>query len=77
MSAKASQAEEKEFDLEEWLREGFRGLRSSLRCRPPALPEKFKMHTRAARKEMLLAVRSLLDSAIRELEETPEPAAKK
>ncbi|MGQ9794066.1 MAG: hypothetical protein ACUVSF_10340 [Anaerolineae bacterium] len=77
MSAKATQAEEKEFDLEEWLREGIQGLRRSLRCRPPALPEKFKMHTRAARKEMLLAVRSLLDSAICELEETPEPAAKK
>lgn len=77
MSAKATQAEEKEFDLEAWLREGIRGLRSSLKCRPPALPEDFKMHTRAARREMLLAVRSLLDSAIRELEETPEPAAKK
>lgn len=77
MSAKATQAEEKEFDLEEWLREGIQGLRRSLRCRVPALPEGFKMHTRAARKEMLLAVRSLLDSAIREPEETPETAAKK
>lgn len=77
MSAEATQREEKEFDLEEWLREGIRGLRRSLKCRPPALPEEFKMHTRAARREMLLAVRSLLDSAIRELEEIPEPAAKK
>lgn len=77
MSAKATQVEEKEFDLEEWLQEGIRGLRSALRCRTPVLPEEFKMHTRAARKEMLLAVRSLLDSAIRELEEAPEPAAKK
>ncbi|GEM_PF-2198746 len=79
MGAKATQSaqvEEKEFNLEEWLREGIQGLRSSLKCRPPALPEEFKMHTRAARKEMLLAVRSLLDSAIRELEETPEPAKK-
>lgn len=78
MSAKATQAEEKEFDLEQWLREGIQGLRRSLKCRPPTLlPEEFKTHTRAARKEMLLAVRSLLDSAIRELEETPEPTAKK
>jgi|YNPNPStandDraft_1061719.scaffolds.fasta_scaffold33178_3 hypothetical protein len=80
MVAKATESagtEEKEFNFEEWLREGFQGLRASLRCRPPGLPEEFKMHTRAARKEMLLAVRSLLDSAIRELEETPEPATKK
>jgi hypothetical protein len=80
MAVKATQTEEtrqEEFDLENWLREGARGLRRSLRCAPPGprLPEDFKTHTRAARKEMLLAVRSLLDSAITEMEE-PAPSAK-
>ncbi len=80
MAVKATQTEEtrqEEFDLENWLKEGAAGLRRSLRCSPPAprIPDEFKAHTRAARKEMLLAVRSLLDSAIRELEETA-PSAK-
>jgi hypothetical protein len=73
MAVKATQAEEKEFDLETWLREGNRGLRHILKCKPPMVPEEFKSHTRAARKEMLLALRSLLDTAIREIEESGEP----
>ena len=77
MATKASVASEaeavaQEFDLENWLKEGISGLRRSLRCRPPMVPQEFKMHTRAARKEMLLAVRSLLDTAIQELEDTSE-----
>ena len=69
MAEKRPEAEE--FDLEDWLEEGIKGLRSSLKSkRPKILPEKFKNHTRAARKEMLMAVRSLVDSAIEELEET-------
>lgn len=59
---------EGEFDLEGWLRDGISGLRRSVRCRTPMVPEEFKTHTRAARKEMLLAVRSLLDVAIQEVE---------
>ena len=51
-----------------------KGLRRTVTCRPPMVPEQFRMHTRAARKEMLLAVRSLVDSAIHELEQTAEPA---
>jgi hypothetical protein len=74
MAVKATQAEEKEFDLETWLREGNRGLRHILKCKPPVMPEEFKSHTRAARKEMLLALRSLLDTAIGEMEETAAPA---
>jgi hypothetical protein len=73
MAVKATQAEEKEFDLETWLREGTQGLRHILKCKPPAVPEEFKSHTRAARKEMLLALRSLLDTAIQRVEETAAP----
>jgi len=66
-------AEKKEFDLEDWLDEGIKGLRHTLKGkRPKILPERFKEHTRAARKEMLQAVRSLLDAAIEELEEVSE-----
>ena len=71
---------EKPFDLEDWLREGMRGLRHSLRIKRPGplMPEQFKSHTRAARREMLLAVRSLLDAAIEELaEEVEAPKAAK
>jgi hypothetical protein len=63
-----------EFDLEGWLKAGIKGLRRTVKCRPAMVPEEFRLHTRAARKEMLLAVRSLVDSAIQELEQTAEPA---
>lgn len=76
MAEKKTKAEE--FDMEEWLDEGIQGLRRTLKGkRPQILPEQFKKHTRAARKEMLLAVRSLLDAAIEELEgEAPKKATK-
>ncbi len=80
MAEKKAEAEATEFDLEEWLDEGLQGLRRSLKGkRPQIIPEQFKKHSRAARKEMLMAVRSLLDAAIEELEgnpETPEKATK-
>ena len=66
--------EDTEFGLEGWLKAGIKGLRRTVRSRPSMMPEEFRMHTRAARKEMLLAVRSLVDSAIHELEQTAEPA---
>jgi hypothetical protein len=77
MAEKVAETEEKEFELEDWLNQGINGLRRMLKCKPPILPEEFKAHTRAARKEMLLAVRSLLDTAIRDLEEAAEPTRKK
>ena len=75
MSSKAAEPEEQEFDLETWLNEGFKGLRRTLqgKRRPPMLPEQFREHTRAARKELLLAVRSLLDAHIEESEEEAKP----
>jgi hypothetical protein len=83
MAEKEKEAEEKkveEFDLEDWLADGIKGLRHTLKGkakRRQVLPEQFKEHTRAARKEMLLAVRSLLDAAIEEeAEEEPEATKK-
>ena len=77
MDEEKTRTEGKEFDLEDWLEEGIEGLRRRMkRKRLQIFPEEFKKHTRAARKEMLLAVRSLLDQAIEEVEKEPEPARK-
>jgi uncharacterized membrane protein len=70
-----TQVKGEEFDVDEWLKEGRQGLRRMLRSkRRHILPSEFRAHTRAARKEMLLAVRSLLDTAINRLEGEPKPA---
>jgi len=68
-------AAEKEFVFEDWLDEGMKGIRSRLRRRRGLLPEEFHNHVRAARKETLLAVRSLLDAVI-ESTEKPKPKKK-
>ena len=68
-----TKVETEEFDLDAWLKEGRQGLRRMLRSkRRQILPSEFRAHTRAARKEMLLAVRSLLDSAIDWLDKKEE-----
>jgi hypothetical protein len=54
----------KEFDFEDWLAEGIKGFRTTCKELRPFLPEEFRQHTTAARREMLLAMRSLLDAAI-------------
>jgi len=41
------------------------------------LTEEFREHTQAARREMLLAMRSLLDAAIESTEEKPRKKATK
>ena len=69
-------AEEREFVFEEWLAEGVKGLVSCLRS-GKLLPKEFAQHMRAARKEMLLAARSLLEVAIERAEETPKTKATK
>jgi hypothetical protein len=65
-------AEEREFDFEDWLAEGIKGFRATCKELRPFLPEEFRQHTKAARREMLLAARSLLDVAIECTEEKPE-----
>jgi hypothetical protein len=58
-----------EFDVRDWARQGAEGLRSKIRL-PKAglLPEEFKSHMRASRKEFLSAFRSLFDAAIERVE---------
>ncbi|MEW6232048.1 MAG: hypothetical protein AB1566_07025 [Chloroflexota bacterium] len=41
------------------------------------IPAEFFQHTRAARKEMLLAMRSLIDAALEKLEQEPVPKKKR
>jgi hypothetical protein len=54
-----------EFHLFEWLSEGAKGIGGTVRgSRPTLLPESFRQHMRASRKEFLMAFRSLFDSAI-------------
>ena len=66
---------EKEFVFEDWLVEGIKGLKTKGReKRHKIVPEEFCMHLRTARKEFLLALRSLIDEAVKENE--PEPPKK-
>lgn len=67
----------KEFAFEDWLAEGIKGFRGGYKKLSPHLPEEFRQHTQAAHREMLLAMRSLLDVAIERAEEKPEPKKKK
>jgi hypothetical protein len=54
-----------EFSIRDWAKQGAEGLRSKIRV-PEAsiLPDEFKAHMRASRKEFLSAFRSLFDTAI-------------
>jgi hypothetical protein len=71
-----------EFIFEDWLRDGIKGMRERLESRIPEgkrfNTSEFRSHMRNAQKEQLLAVRSLLDSAIDWLdkkEESSKPEA--
>ncbi len=66
-----------EFNFEDWLAEGVKGLRAKYKELRPFLPEEFRQHSKAARREMLLAMRSLLDAAIERTEEKPKKKASK
>jgi len=61
-----------EFAFEDWLAEGIKGFRMGCKQLSPHLTDEFRQHTQAARREMLLAMRSLLDAAIKSTEEKPE-----
>ena len=50
-------------------------LRKSVAALLPSLPPEFTQHRQAARKEMLLAVRSLIDNAIARVEKNESKAA--
>jgi uncharacterized protein YecA (UPF0149 family) len=60
----------KEFVFEEWLREGFEGIRSQVKFKRVKFDtSEFESHMRNAAKEQLLAVRSLVESFIDIFEE--------
>ena len=66
--------EAKEFVFEDWLAEGIKACRAGFRksAGKECLPEEFQAHLRASRKEMLLAMRSLIDASIERTEEKPK-----
>lgn len=74
---KVKKAEE-ENDRPEWenhVAATFKGIRSDWKRKAQDFPSaEFRMHTRAARREMLMAFRSLIDAAIAHLEEQEKPA---
>jgi hypothetical protein len=66
---------ETEFKLNDWLAEGVHGMKARRRRVMKGLvPQEFGKHVRAARKEMLLAVRSLIDEAIEHTEKKDKEA---
>lgn len=70
-------ANEKEFVFEDWLAEGLKGIRAKSRAkRKKIIPETFCVHMRASRKEFLLALRSLVDEAVKHMDAEPEPPKK-
>lgn len=68
------------FEFEDWLRDGLKGIRETIESKMNRQSQRkfdtseFRQHMRNARKEQLLAVRSLLDSAIDWLDQKEEPA---
>jgi len=70
-----AEEKEKEFAFEDWLAEGIKGFRASCKKLSPRLPEEFRQHIKAAHREMLLAMRSLIDAAIECTEEKPKKKA--
>jgi hypothetical protein len=69
-----------EFVFEEWLRDGVKGMRDKFESQMTGKGRRrfdaseFRTHMRNARKEQLLAFRSLLDSAIDWLDQKEESA---
>ncbi len=63
----------KEFVLTEWLRDGIEGACDRMKYGKEQLePANFRRHIRNAQKEQLLAMRSMIDSALERLEKTEE-----
>jgi hypothetical protein len=65
MADKAKTGPTEEFVFEDWLRDGLKGIRSKIEKRSGRFDASdFRTHVRNARREELLAVRSLIDNAI-------------
>lgn len=65
----------KEFSFDEWLREGFEGMRNQMKFKRTKIDTtEFETHMRNSVKEQLLAMRSLVDSVIDVVEKKEETA---
>ena len=70
---KREEGKKHEEDWDDHMAAALKALRHDLKAAKKDFPTKeFRMHTRAARREMLLAFRSLIDKAIEKTEEKPE-----
>jgi hypothetical protein len=59
-----------EFSFRDWAKQGAEGLRSKIHFPEAGLmPDEFRSHMRASRKEFLSAFRSLFDTAIKRVDE--------
>lgn len=68
---------EREFRVNDWLKEGAEGINARRRNMMHGLiPKPFSNHMRAARREMLLAFRSLIDEAIERIDPDGKPRGK-
>ena len=64
-----------EFNVGSWVSDGVKGAKNAVQgLGSGLLPEEFKMHLKASRKEFLLAFRSLVDKAIAKTD-APKKAA--
>ena len=66
-----------EFNIRDWAKQGAEGIKSKIHF-PDAglLPNDFKAHMRASRKEFLSAFRSLFDNAIERVDKPRGKATK-
>ncbi len=70
------EVDEKELTWEDHLAAAIKSFRKEVKeWRTEMLPEDFKLHRRAARREMLLAWRSLIDARISKLDEEEKEKA--
>ena len=67
----------KEFIFEDWLREGMEGMCNRMKIKKGKFNiSDFETHMRNARKEQLLAMRSLVDSFITLVDDKPDEDTK-
>jgi hypothetical protein len=66
-----------EFSIRDWAKQGAEGVKSKIRFPETSiLPDDFKTHMRASRKEFLSAFRSLFDNAIERVDKPRGKATK-
>jgi len=74
--AERTRKESKEFSVTDWIVEGIEGISEKGKA-ATFIPSEFRSHVKAANREALLALRSLLDKAIETFEEEEKAEEKK